>query len=185
MYNDKFDPLFWDVYELTSRYPKRSSFIKDLRNKVLDKSDPVVVKALRAREILMRRNEPLVWSTAKKIKYHSCSYDELVQVGRLGLQRAIESFKPTLGYRFSTHAVRIIYLEMTGASIECREIRLPSTLLTAITKARRDALSSNTSEIRRVCQKLGYNENLTNKVIRYWHPPVSLGEFCSQELQAY
>lgn len=60
----------------------------------------------RARNRLTMQNAGLVHGVAHRFK-HTCSvpFDDLVQIGFLGLIRAVETFDPSHGYAFSTFAV--------------------------------------------------------------------------------
>jgi RNA polymerase primary sigma factor len=61
---------------------------------------------LRARDELVRSNLRLVISIAQRLAQNAgdMEFEDLVQEGVLGLQRAAEKFDPTLGYKFSTYA---------------------------------------------------------------------------------
>ena len=60
----------------------------------------------RARDELVRSNLRLVVSIAQRYTQGAgdLEFDDLVQEGTLGLQRAAEKFDPGLGYKFSTYA---------------------------------------------------------------------------------
>jgi RNA polymerase primary sigma factor len=58
----------------------------------------------RARERLARSNLRLVVTIARKYNSRRMGLDDLIEEGNLGLLRAVESYDPTRGTRFSTYA---------------------------------------------------------------------------------
>ncbi len=61
-----------------------------------------------AADLLTIENMALVRSIAKRFINRGCDYDDLVQIGSLGLIKAIRNFDPGYGTQFSTYAVPMI-----------------------------------------------------------------------------
>ena len=80
-----------------------------------------------AREQLINSNLRLVVSIARKYRNCGIPFADLIQEGNIGLIKATESFNPSFGNRFSTHATNWIRQRIGRAlSDESRDIRLPA-----------------------------------------------------------
>lgn len=79
-----------------------------------------------AKNIIASHNLRLVVSIAKKYNGKGIELPDLIQEGSLGLMKAIEKYKPNLGYQFSTYATWWIRQSITRAiANDSRTIRIP------------------------------------------------------------
>ncbi len=162
--------------DIESEYGLTISGLKDINRRMSIGE----AKARRAKKEMIEANLRLVISIAKKYTNRGLQFLDLIQVGNIGLMKAVDKFEYRRGYKFSTYATWWIRQAITRSiADQARTIRIPVHMIETINKLNRIS--------RQILQELGREatpeelaermempEDKVRKVLKIAKEPISM-----------
>ena len=134
-----------------------------------------------ARNILAQQNMGLVYTVARRFNGRGCEMEDLIQIGSIGLLKAIDKFDLSYDVRFSTYAVPMIIGEIRRYLRDYNSIRVSRSLRDIAYKAiytKENMIKKNLKEptIDEIADEIGIEKEMIVYALDAIQSPVSLFE---------